>query len=107
DVGAREQARERPPLRELLPREALPAVERPVGFRMPKLAVEDHEPCVDALAPKREDVLPRDPREVDRAVHDPKSHVLGTVPGPWPWRTRPRDCPWDVSFRHVSHWSWS
>ena len=75
DVGAREQARERAPLRELLAREAAAAVERPVRLRVPQLAVEDDEPRVDVLAPQREHVLPRDPGEVDRAVRDPQGHV--------------------------------
>ena len=79
DVGAREQARERAPLRELLAREAAAPVERPVRLRVPQLAVEDDEPRVDVLAPQREHVLPRDPGEVDRAVRDRSAVPLELV----------------------------
>jgi len=48
------------------------SLERPVGFRVELVAVEDDEPCIDASAAERVHVRPRHPRRVDRAVDDAK-----------------------------------
>ena len=50
DVELRQQLGERPPLHELAPDEVLGPVERPVGFRVELVALEDDELGVDAAA---------------------------------------------------------
>ena len=70
DVGVAEQPRERAPLGQLLPGEPAVPVERLVRLGVELVALEDDEPRVDALAPEREHVLPRDAGGVDRAVGD-------------------------------------
>ncbi len=77
DVGARQQARERAPLRQLTAREPAAAVERPVRLRVECAPVEDDEPCVDAAPAQRLDVLPRDACRVDRAVDDAERSPRG------------------------------
>ena len=56
------------------PDEPAATVERPVGLRMQPLALEDDEPRVDSATSQRLHVLPRDPRDVDRAVRDAEAH---------------------------------
>src|SRR5439155_15827404 len=89
DVGVREELRERPPLDELLAGETLRAVERPVGFGVKLVALEDDERRVDSLASEGLDLLPRDAGGVDRAVDDAERpglsilcHALGAVASP-------------------------
>ncbi len=72
DVGAREQAQEGRPLRRLLSDEAAAALERPVGLRVERVAVEDHELRVDAAPAQCLDVRPRHAGRVDGAVDDPQ-----------------------------------
>ena len=72
DVGLRREPRERGELlREPLRQRPVP-VERPVGLRVQAPALEDDEPCVDALPSQRLDVLPRDAGDVDRRVRHPQ-----------------------------------
>src|SRR5581483_10208940 len=70
DVRAGGEAREGGELRREPLRERAVPVERPVRLVVEPAALEDDEPRVDALAPQRLDVLPRDAGDVDRAVRD-------------------------------------
>ena len=62
DVGPRREPRERARLEELPREEAVRPVQVEVGLRVQPVAVEDDEPGVDAAAPERLDVRPRDAR---------------------------------------------
>ena len=70
EVGAREKLGERLPLRHLAPDEAPFQVERAVGLRVQRVAVEDDQLCVDPPAPEGLHVRPRHARGVDGAVDD-------------------------------------
>ena len=73
DVGLRSESGECGELLRELHRQRPAAIERPVGLVVQLPALEDDEPCVDALAPQRLHVLPGDPRDVHGAVRDPQA----------------------------------
>ena len=68
DVGLRRQAGEGAPLGQLPPGEATGALQGDVRLRVELVALEDDELRVDALAPQRLDVLPRNTSRVDGTV---------------------------------------
>src|SRR5205085_1355280 len=82
DVGRRRQPCERSELLREPHRQRASPIEAPVRLVVERPALEDDEPRVDPLAPKRLHVLPRDPGDVHRTMRDPKRHVL-TPSQPW------------------------
>ncbi len=84
-VGCRQELAEHLPLRHLSAEQASVKLERPVGLRVQRVAVEDDELRVDPAAAERLHVRPRHTRRVDRAVDDAEraaSHrAPGSVPG--------------------------
>ena len=84
-VGCRQELAEHLPLRHLSAEQASVELERPVGLRVQRVAVEDDELRVDPAAAERLHVRPRHTRRVDRAVDDAEraaSHrAPGSVPG--------------------------
>src|SRR5205823_6346674 len=74
DVRLRREPREGTELRGLAREQARRPVEAPVRLRVERVALEDDEPRVDALAAERFDVRPRNAGGVDRAVGDAQSH---------------------------------
>ncbi len=70
DVRSRQQVPERTPLAALPPEQAPLEVERQVGLREQRVAVEDDEPGIDPSPSERLDVRPRDTGGVDRADGD-------------------------------------
>jgi hypothetical protein len=75
DIGLRQQPEERAPLCRLPAEKAAAAVERPVGFGMEAVALEDDEPRVHPSLSQRLDVRPRDAGSVDGAMDDPENSL--------------------------------
>src|SRR6187549_3109224 len=74
DIGVREEPGHCACLDQLAADEAVAALERPVRLGVELVALEDDEPCVDALPPQCLHVLPRDAGGVHRAVRYSESH---------------------------------
>ena len=77
DVGLREELRKRAPLGRLAANEASRAPEGDVGLRVERVALEDHEPRVDAAAAERFRDGPRHARGVDGAEGDAQRGLPG------------------------------
>ena len=81
---ARQELPEHLPLRHLSAEQASVELERPVGLRVQRVAVEDDELRVDPAAAERLHVRPRHTRRVDRAVDDAERAASHRAPGAVP-----------------------
>ena len=76
DVGVWQETEERAPLSRLAAEEAAAAVERQVRLGVEHVALENHQPCVDAATPERLHVRPRHAGGIDRAMDDAEAAAL-------------------------------